>query len=381
MKSGNVMRKAVWEQVHARLFQGKALLLFGPRQTGKTTLMTEVLREFGDDVLYLSGDEADVRQLLGGATSTRLRTIIGPKRIVFIDEAQRVENIGIALKLITDQIGHVQVIATGSSSFELASSVNEPLTGRKYEIQLYPLSFGELVAHHGLLDERRLLEHRLVYGSYPEIVTSPGREAELLRLLSESYLYKDLLGLEGINKPALLEKIVKAVALQVGSEVSYAEIGRLVSAESRTVEKYIDLLEKAYVLFKLPSFSGNVRNEIRKGRKIYFIDNGIRNAVINNFNMPGQRTDIGALWENYLISERMKTLAIGRASRESFFWRTTQQQEVDYIETAGDALFAWEFKWNSKSRCRIPKTFSNAYPHGAGGIVTPGNFDEFLLSP
>lgn len=362
-----------------RLFQGKALVLFGPRQVGKTTLVRQLLAEYGDQVFSLNGDEADVRELLSNTTSTRLRAIFGSHRLVFIDEAQRIENIGLTLKLITDQLGEVQVIASGSSAFELASRINEPLTGRKYQFLLLPLSFGELVAHHGLLDERRLLEHRLLYGSYPEIVTSPGREAELLKLLAESYLYKDLLGLEQINKPALLAKIVKALALQLGSEVSYAELSRLVGVNAQTVEKYIDLLEKAYVVFRLPSFSSNARNEIRKGKKVYFYDNGIRNAVINNFNLPGQRTDIGALWENYLVSERVKLLGAQGAAGESYFWRTAQQQEVDYLERHGEKLWAWEFKWNPRSRRYFPKTFSRAYPDSRQTVVTPENYDEFLL--
>lgn len=362
-----------------RLFQGKALVLFGPRQAGKTTLVGQLLTAYGDQVLSLNGDEGDVRELLSNTTSTRLRAIIGPHRLLFIDEAQRIENIGLTLKLLTDQLAEVQVIASASSAFELASRVNEPLTGRKYQFLLLPLSFGELVAHHGLLDERRLLEHRLIYGSYPEIVTTPGREVELLKLLAESYLYKDLLVLEQINKPALLAKIVKALALQLGSEVSYAELARLVGVNAQTVEKYVDLLEKAYVVFRLPSYSGNARNEIRKGKKVYFYDNGIRNAVINNFNLPGQRPDIGALWENYLVSERVKLLGTQGAGGEAYFWRTAQQQEVDYLEQHGEQLWAWEFKWNPRSRRYFPKTFSRAYPASRQTVVTPENYDQFLL--
>lgn len=362
-----------------RFFKGKAILLFGARQVGKTTLAQAVLQDYESQVLRLNGDESDVRDLLSNTTSTRLRAILGTKRILFIDEAQRVENIGLTLKILTDQLPEVQVIATGSSSFDLASKVNEPLTGRKFQYLLHPLAFGELVAHYGLLPEKRLLAHRLIFGSYPEVATSPGQETELLKLLADSYLYKDLLMLEQVKKPALLSKIVKALALQVGSEVVFTEIGRLVGADSQTVEKYIDLLEKGFVIFRLPSYNRNVRNEIRKGKKVYFYDNGIRNAVINNFMPLERRTDVGALWENFLVSERRKLNAHHGINVECFFWRTTQQQEVDYIEESQANCFAWEFKWNARKRARFPKTFVEAYPACTTAVVTPDNFDSFLL--
>src|SRR5690606_4514182 len=227
-------------------------------------------------------------------------------KIVFIDQAQRIPNIGLTLKLFTDQIKAVQVIATGSSAFELSSQVNEPLTGRKYEFMLYPMSFGEMVLHHGLLEEKRFIEHRMVYGYYPEIVSKIGEEAELLKLLANSYLYKDLLMLEQIKKPLILSKLLKALALQVGSEVNYNELAQIVGSDPKTVDKYIDLLEKTFVVFRLPAFSRNLRNEIKKGKKVYFLDCGIRNAIISNFKPVSSRTDVGALWENFVISERLK---------------------------------------------------------------------------
>jgi len=282
------------------------------------------------------------------------------------------------LKLLIDQIPEKQVIATGSSSLELNSSIAEPLTGRKFQFTLLPLSFGELSNHHGLLEERRILEHRMVYGSYPDIITSVGREQELLRLLADSYLFKDLLNLEGINKPALLEKIVKALALQLGSEVSFQEIGRLVGADSQTVERYIDLLEKTFVLFRLPSYSRNVRNEIKKGKKIYFHDNGIRNAIIGNFQPIYSRSDAGALWENYLVSERFKMLANKGINATGYFWRTSQQQEIDYIEEQNQKLLACEFKWNPSRKKSFPTTFERAYPDAELRVITPADYDQFL---
>lgn len=382
MKSGIIIHREAMARIQARLFHGKAIILLGPRQSGKTTLVKAILERSGEKCLMLNADEPDVRELLQEATSTRLRTIIGENRIVCIDEAQRIANIGLTLKLMTDQIPEVQAIATGSSSLDLNSSIAEPLTGRKFEFSLHPFSFGELAAHHGLLEERRFLEHRLVYGSYPEVVTSVGQEEERVRLLAESYLFKDLLILEGIKKPVLLEKIAKALALQIGSEVSFQEIGRLTGADSHTVERYIDLLEKAFVLFRLPAYSRNVRNEIKKGKKIYFLDNGIRNAVIANFLPVSSRTDTGALWENYLVSERLKMMADKGLNAAGYFWRTTQQQEIDYIEEQGQRLFAFEFKWNlDRKRVGLPKTFVRAYPEAKTCVITPADYDRFLTGP
>ncbi len=379
MSSQNIISRQVASRIEERLFQGKAIVLLGPRQSGKTTLIQDVLERSGEKYLLLNADEPDVRELLEGATSARLRTIVGNSRIVCIDEAQRIPNIGLTLKLLTDQIPEAQTIATGSSSLELNSSIAEPLTGRKFEFTLPPLAFEELSNHHGLLQERRFLEHRLVYGSYPEVVTSSGREEELVRLLADSYLFKDLLTLEGIKKPSLLERIVKALALQLGSEVSLPEIARTARADTHTVERYIGLLEKAFVLFRLPAYSRNVRNEIKKGRKIYFLDNGVRNALIGNFLPLSSRTDTGALWENYLVAERRKMLANKGVNAAAYFWRTTQQQEIDYIEEGEQSLLACEFKWNpNKKGSRFPKTFLRAYPHAETRSITPADYDLFL---
>lgn len=366
------------ETIAGRLFKGKVVIVLGARQVGKTTLIENILSDLDSLVIELNGDEADVRELLADTTSTRLRAIVGRNKIVFIDEAQRISNIGITLKLFADKLKDIQVIATGSSSFELSAKINEPLTGRKYQFQLFAPSYLEMVEHHGLLTENRLLEHRLIFGYYPEIITHPGEERELLKLLSDSFLYKDLLLLEDVTKPILFEKLLRALALQLGSEVSFNELSRLTGANHQTVEKYITLLEKAFVIFRLPSFSRNVRNEIRKGKKFYFYDNGVRNAIINNFQFPTERTDIGPLWENFLISERIKALAHNNLDVNTYFWRTTQQQEIDYIEESAQSLAAWEFKWSNKKKARIPKTFTRAYPDAACSVVNPDNFMDFL---
>jgi predicted AAA+ superfamily ATPase len=373
-----MIKRTLQAIIEQRLFKGKAILLFGPRQSGKSTLIEQVL--INKDYMYLNGDDADVRDILTNTTATKLKAVVGNKKILFIDEAQRIPNIGLTLKLFTDQIKEVQVIATGSSAFELSSQVNEPLTGRKYEFMLYPLSFSELADQIGLIQEKRLIEHRMIYGYYPEIVTKQGEEAELLKLLANSYLYKDLLMLEQVKKPLLLEKLLKALALQVGSEVSYHELAQTTGSDSKTIDKYIDLLEKTYVVFRLPAFSRNVRNEIKKGKKVYFFDCGIRNAIINNFKPLSSRTDTGALWENYVIAERMKFLRYHNLDVAQYFWRTNQQQEIDLIEDDGEQLTAFEFKWSAKGNIRFPQTFTENYKGSKTFGITPDNLEDFLLT-
>lgn len=366
-------------KIQGRLFGKKAILVFGPRQVGKTTLCMEILRKTDLPYTIFYGDDADIREAFAQANGTMLRNLIGDQKIILIDEAQRIPNIRLCLKIIVDQLPEVQVIATGSSSFDLANLSNEPLTGRKYEFFLYPLSFSEMVKHHGFLEEKRHLEHRMLYGYYPEIVTHANQEKELLNLLAGSYLYKDLLMLEGIKKPLILEKLLKALAMQLGSEVNYNELGQIVGADKNTVEKYIDLLEKAFVIFRVPAFNRNVRNELKKGKKIYFYDCGIRNAILKNFNPLSSRLDVGALWENFFLVERMKFLAANNQDAEFYFWRTTAQQEIDFIEESEGNIKAFECKWNPKTKTFFPSTFRDAYPHAALKVVNSGNFEEFIL--
>lgn len=379
MKTSDSIHRAISEQITARIGKGKVILLFGPRQSGKTTLVRTLTADSGLSALWLSGDEPDTRGLLTDVTSTRLKALIGGKLLVIIDEAQRIPNIGLTLKLCADMLPETQVIATGSSAFELADATSEPLTGRKYEYHLFPLSFGEMVAHHGLMDEKRLIEHRLIFGAYPEVVTRQGEERELLALLAESYLYKDIFSLGNAKKPALFERIVQALALQIGSEVSYNELGQLVGADKETVERYIELLEKAYVVFRLNSFSRNLRNELKKSRKIYFWDTGIRNAVIRNFSPLHLRQDTGALWENFLVAERQKANRYAGHPANFWFWRTHAQQEIDYIEERDGTLRAWEFKWRAIKPPRIPRSFIEAYPAAVTGFVTVDTVEDFLL--
>jgi uncharacterized protein len=358
----------------------KALIVLGARQTGKTTLL-KMLYEKRDDVVWLNGDEPDIQSLLENISSTRLKAILAEKKVVVIDEAQRIRDIGIKIKLITDNIPEIQVVASGSSSFDLANSINEPLTGRKWEFSLYPLSFSEMVNHTNFIEENRLLPHRLVYGYYPEVVNAAGSEKEVLKQLSDSYLYKDIFTWENIKKPEKLMKLLQAIAFQVGNEVSANELSNMVGLDNQTVEKYIQLLEQTYIIFRLGSFSRNLRKELKRARKFYFYDNGIRNAVIANFAPVELRSDIGQLWENFLISERMKYLQNNMIFANRYFWRTVEQQEIDYIEEIDGTLHAYEFKWNPNKKAYLTKTFANSYSNHEFKVINRDNYESFLSQP
>jgi predicted AAA+ superfamily ATPase len=374
-----MIKRSLEDIITIKLKDKKAIILLGPRQTGKSTLLQLIQAQLKQPIAWWNGDETDIRSLLEHPTSTKLKSLIGQNKTVVIDEAQRIENIGLCIKLITDNIKNVKVIATGSSAFELANKINEPLTGRKWEYHLYPISFGEMVAHTSLLEEKRLLHHRMLYGYYPEIVTLPGNEQSLLKQLANSYLYKDLLTWERIQKPDKLEKLVQALAFQTAQLISYNELGQLCGLNAETVEKYITLLEKAFIVFRLPAFSRNLRNELKKSYKIYFYDNGLRNAVINQFSPVTLRNDTGQLWENWFISERMKYLNNTQKNVTRFFWRTLAQQEVDYIENTNGKITAYECKWNPKAKGGLSRAFNNAYPDAATHIVHPENAETFLL--
>ena len=331
-----------------------------------------------DDVLWLNGDEQDVRNLFENVSSTMLKTIIGKKSVVVIDEAQRISDNGIGIKLITDNID-VQVLATGSSSFDLSNKINEPLTGRKMEYWMYPQSFGELVEHHGLLEEKRLLAHRLIYGSYPDVINNVGDERMILTELANSYLYKDILMFDKIKKSDKLVKLLQALAFQMGSEVSYNELAQTCGLDPKTVESYVTLLEQSYIIFRLGSFSRNLRNELKFARKIYFWDCGIRNAVIGNYQMLESRLDTGALFENYMVAERLKKLRYEKSYAKSYFWRSKLKQEIDYIEEMDGQMAAVEFKWNPNRKAAMPLSFSRSYPDVDFKVVTRDNFETFLL--
>lgn len=366
-------------KITSRFDQNRAIIIYGARQSGKTTLLKMVTQEMDDPYIWFNGDDPSDSAMLTGSSTDRLRRLIGKNRFIIIDEAQEINEIGRIVKMITDSIPGICPIISGSSAFELAHQVKEPLTGRKFELFMYPLAFTELTNHQGLKQEIQQLESRLVYGSYPEIVSNPGSEKELLSELTSSYLYKDIFKFGNLRKPKELEKIVRLLAWQVGSEVNISEIAGEAGTSSQTVERYIDLLEKAYIVFQLPAFSRNLRNEIKKNKKIYFFDNGIRNEIIGNLNLPDNRNDIGALWENYLVSERKKLNSFLNFYGYTYFWRTQQQQEIDYLEETDETLRAFEFKWNPRKSVRFPLTFTRNYQVASTSVINRENYESFLL--
>jgi hypothetical protein len=373
------MIKRKLEDIIKTKFDGKkAIIVLGPRQTGKTTLLKKIASEKGE-YLYLTGDDSTTRMSFENANTADLKQIIGKSDIVFIDEAQRIKDIGLKLKIIIDNFMPQVLLVSGSSALELASEINEPLTGRKWEYMLYPISWEELNDYTNYITSLQQLEQRMIFGFYPDVMVNTGDEVEILKQLTSSLLYKDLLSYGGIKKPDILDKLLRALALQIGNEVSFNELANLVQVDRKTVQTYIDLLEKAYVIFKLEPFSRNIRSEISTGRKIYFYDNGIRNALISNYNKLELRNDTGALWENFIIAERRKFNEYHRIFANTFFWRTTRQQEIDYIEEREGKLFAFEFKWNMNKKVKFPNNFLENYSNIEIKIIHRENFHEFIL--
>ncbi len=371
--------RTLQQRIEENLFKGKAIIVIGARQVGKSTLFKQIVNQREENVLSLNCDEPEVKEMLSDINASELKMLIGNHRIVMIDEAQRVKEIGMTLKRITDNFPDVQLMVTGSSSFELQDRLNEPLTGCKYEYHLYPISTHELLEDGGLLAVKQSLEARLIYGSYPDVINHTDEAKELIMNIAGSYLYKDLLALEDIRRPVLLEKLLIALALQVGSEVSYNELAQTIGSDSKTVEKYIDLLEKYYIIFRLNAFNRNLRNELKKSKKVYFYDNGIRNAIIQNFAPLALRNDAGALWENFFISERIKANEYAGRYVRSYFWRTTDQHGIDYIEEGDGVFTTFEMKWNPRRQMvKLPAIFQKTYPVKQMAVVTPDNYLEWL---
>lgn len=366
------------EQLKAKLHKEKAIILLGGRQTGKTTLLHK-LTQNRTDTLWLNADEPDIKALIENATSTRLNSYFGKNKIIIIDEAQQVTDIGKKLKLITDTLKDIQVIATGSSAFEIKNKTNEPLTGRKWEFHLFPISFSEMVTHHGLIEEKRMIPHRLVYGYYPEVVTHAGEEKERLKLLSDSFLYKDILMYQGLKKPEKLIHLLKMLAANISSEINYNQLSKQLQLNNETVEKYIQLLEQCYIIFRMPAYATNLTKELKKGRKIYFTDNGIINSLTGNFSLIENRNDKGALWENFVISELYKQNEYKKQSGKFFFWRSHDQQEVDLVIQKNNLLETYEIKWSDKKAARLNKTFASNYPKHRFSFINSNNIEEFLI--
>lgn len=379
------IKRQLQKRLQERMFQGKAIVLIGARQVGKSTLFQQILENVDlpvskKQILTLDCDDARARELLEHSNNlSDMRNLVANNKIIFVDEAQRVQGIGLILKLIIDYFKDVQLLVTGSSSFLLQGNLNEPLTGRKFEYHLYPISTQELMNNGGLLRVRQTFDSRLIYGSYPDVINSASNVQEVLLNLSGSYMYQDLLSMEGVRKPQLLEKLLVALALQIGSEVSYNELAQTINSDAKTVEKYVDLLEKCYIIFRLNGLSRNLRNELKRSKKIYFYDNGIRNALIQNFNPLNLRQDVGVLWENFIVSERKKYNHYNGNFVNSYFWRTTTQQEIDYIEESNGTMTAFEMKWNpKKSKVTFPKLFTDTYNVKETIVVTPENYLEWV---
>jgi predicted AAA+ superfamily ATPase len=370
--------RRIQDLIENRLHTGKAIVLLGARQVGKTTILRQLIKGKESETLWLNGDETDVQLLFENASVERFKSVFGKCKYVVIDEAQRIADVGLRLKLITDGIPDVQLLVSGSSSFDISNALNEPLTGRKWEFQLFPISFGEMVNHTQILTETRILPHRLVFGYYPDVVNHLGDEFEVLNQLVDSFLYKDILMLEQLKKSDAVVKLLKALAFQVGSQVSYNELGQLCGLNSRTVEKYIHILEKTFVIFRVGSFSRNLRNELKKSHKIYFYDLGVRNALVNNFSIIEKRSDQGQLWENFIIAERIKFLNYTRRRVNFWFWRTSDQVELDWVEEENGELRGFEFKYGVTSKAKIPKAFTSNYPDAVTKIITPQNMHEFI---
>jgi hypothetical protein len=370
-----VIQRQLQPQIEAALFKGKTLVLFGPRQVGKTTLAQAVREAHPEKSAYVSCDLPEVQKLLREPRLEDLRRFVADRQLLVLDEAQRVEGIGLALKILHEHFPKTQFLVTGSSSFELGKSVKEPLTGRKREFLLYPISLAELAAQHDFTALRELLPRLLRFGSYPEAITS-AEPAEIVRAIADDYLFRDILELENFKSVALLRSLLEALALQLGNEVSTNELSQVVGISRETVERYLDLLERSFIVYRLRALSRNSRKEIARSRKVYFYDLGIRNALIKNFNDLHLRNDVGALWENFCVNERVKHNHYTGRMVNPWFWRTYDQKELDFVEESGGRFAAFEFKWGG-GPARGAKAFQATYPSSTVEVIEPGNVWDF----
>lgn len=378
------IQRLLLQEVQANLVKGKVLVLYGPRQAGKTTLAKDLLAGLSQRSRFVNADELLYREALSSQNLTTLNEVLGDAELLVIDEAQRVPEIGLNLKILIDNNPDVTILATGSASFELANRISEPLTGRKLTFTLYPVSFAELRQTLGALEARSQLERWMVWGGYPVIVTTedPALRERLLNELVGSYLYRDLLELEGVRRPEKIVDLLRLLAFQIGQEVSLAELATNLSLNRQTVERYLDLLEKVFVIFRVGGFSRNLRKEVTKNSRYYFYDNGVRNSLIQNLNPLSLRNDVGQLWENYLMVERRKANQLSGRFVNSYFWRTYDQKEIDCIEEHAGRLFAYEFKWGeSEMKKSTKREFMEAYPDALISTVNRENFEQFICPP
>lgn len=358
----------------------KVIVLLGSRRVGKTFLVQQLLAKYKGKKLLLNGEDADVQETFRKRSVANFKRLVGSTQLLVIDEAQAIPQIGAALKLIIDSHPRLTILATGSSALDLLNKTGEPLTGRSYTYLLYPIA--QLELNENSIQAKSNLEERLILGSYPELfqLKTSKEKQRYLKELTQSYLLKDILAYTGIRQAGKLTDLLRLIAYQIGSEVSYHELSRSLGINKITVEHYLDLLQKVYILFKLPSYSTNQRNELSKGAKWYFFDNGIRNAIIQDFRAPGLRNDLGALWENYIIAERFKRNSYLQENRQLFFWRTYQQQEIDLIESENGIINAFEIKYNQKNKSKPPLAFTARYPTTPFLTINPDNYLEFICT-
>lgn len=368
--SDNIIRK---------LQSNKVVIVFGARRVGKTVLVKEVLDKIKEPVLSLNGEDINVHDKLSIRSVENYKQILGSYKLLYIDEAQKIPEIGLKLKLMIDEIEDLKIIISGSSSFDIHKDAGEPLTGRKYTFNLFALSESEYNQVENNIEKIDKVRERLVFGNYPELLHLPDREDKIdyLNEMVSSYLLKDILVYENIKNSQKIFNLLRLIAFQIGGEVSLQELGKQLGISKNTVEKYLDLLSKVFILHKVEGFSRNLRKEITKNSRWYFLDNGIRNAVIANFNPIESRNDIGILWENYMISERLKYQEYKRLSSNNYFWRTYEQQEIDWVEERDGTLFGYEFKWK-ESKVKIPTQWENTYPNSSFEVINKDNFENWL---
>jgi len=371
-----MIERTLLPELRQRLKGKKAIVLLGARQTGKTTLINELTREL-PAVVRFNGDDPAAQRALTDVGQEELKQLLGNASVVVIDEAQRIDGVGLTTKMMIDELG-IKVILSGSSALELNNRIQEPLTGRKWTCHLFPITWKELVQHNGLLTARGKLKEVLISGTYPEVLTAEADRDRVLRELADSYLFKDILALTGIRKPRALVDLLRALAWQVGQEVSMSEVARTVGIDMKTAEQYVQYLEQSYIVFRVGPFSRNLRTELRSKQKVYFWDNGIRNAVIGDRSPFIQRQDAGALWENFIVSELHKRNIYADTGARLYYWRTVQQQEIDLIEENNGKLRAMEIKWSPKAKARPPQTFTDAYPKATFEVINNGTFERFL---
>jgi len=373
------IERFIENQIVSKIGVNKVILLFGTRRVGKTFLINSIQTNFTGKLIFLNGEDFDVQEIFKKRSIVNFKNIIGDAKLLIIDEAQAIQEIGQALKLMIDTNPELTIIATGSSSLDLINKSGEPLTGRQLPFYLYPIS--QLELKENIVEANQHLDERLIYGSYPEVfnINTNNEKGAYLQQLVQSYLLKDILAYSGIKHADKILALLRLIAFQVGSEVSYNELSNQLGINKVTVENYLDLLSKVFIIYKLPSYSSNQRSEVAKSSKWYFFDNGIRNAIINDFRVPTMRNDMGALWENYIISERIKKTKYNQELTQFFFWRNYNQQEVDLIELNNGILNAFEIKMSSSKKTKKPAAFNTIYPNADFQLISKNNYLEFIL--